>query len=323
MRPRSHHEEVRSGDGDLTGDGAIGGYFADGDARIRTGDSDRAAAAPWSLVQACGTFEPGPQPCGMARPCRGQWGAWGASGLVLAAEFTDRGTGPGPNQVDRDGERAEEQERGDKDVTSFFGRAAHGHSRGTRVPGTARGERPLDQALALRLGEGTSSLLVQAGFMLVDATGLKLYGPSEQEAGAAAYSDDFVVYEYLGSTRAPAVVWSEADQGLQMSLRAILSRQLNGRGGRRLEVGDWQSLRRWARQRSRVLADRHPAAARRRAAQQVGRLMESRPGSQNPGLLWGEDMTHAARQVPRGAVMGGMKGAPGLTGRGPSMGSIP
>ena len=59
VRSRGRTEGAWSGDGDLTGEEAINRYFADKDARMRAGDSDRAAAAPSSLAQACGTFEPG------------------------------------------------------------------------------------------------------------------------------------------------------------------------------------------------------------------------------------------------------------------------
>ena len=61
-------------------------------------------------------------------------------------------------------------------------------------------------------------------------------GPSGQEASVVAFADNFCLSVHPFNARAPAIKWSEDDEGLQGILRATLVRQLNERG-----VSDWRT----------------------------------------------------------------------------------
>ena len=92
------------------------------------------------------------------------------------------------------------------------------------MPGTACRGRLLGQALALRLGEATSSLLAKAGFAPVDAGLLTPVGPSVQQASAAAFTNDCSLSVHIDSPPTSTIVWGEDDEGPQGFLRATLVR---------------------------------------------------------------------------------------------------
>ena len=229
-------------------------------------------------------------------------GAWDAPWLVPAERHADRGASSGPNQVYNSGERTEEQKRGTEGAGPLFGCTARDHSRETPVPEAARRGRLIGEPLALRLGEGTISLLARAGFATVDAGILALVGPSGQEANIAVFAEEFLVSVHFGGSPAPAVAWGEVHGGLELFLEAALGRQFDKRLRKSLEC--------WARQRTGRLAIQRAGVGTRRRARRRAAWRGERDGApaggareaNSPGLSreGGYDPRRAAGAPRRG-----------------------